>query len=97
MLYIKYIEKGSNMKMLLPVMLLAAIATPAYAQPEQPEHREQVGDATRIAAEAIREARQERYRQRVYRGRGVRPERRCFEIRQFDYNEGIVVSRYVCR
>ncbi len=38
-----------------------------------------------------------RYRDRVYRGSGVRPENRCFEIRYFDRNEGIYTSRYECR
>jgi Ni/Co efflux regulator RcnB len=84
------------MKMIFPVILLASIAAPIAAHPEHAEKSDQVGEASREAADASREARQERYRQRVYRGRGVRPERRCIEIRKFDYNEGIVISRYVC-
>jgi hypothetical protein len=88
------------MKIVLPALLISVImATSAAAHPhdEKREERERVGTATTVLAESIRESRSDRYRSRVYRGRGVRPERRCFEIREFDYNEGIVVSRYVCR
>ena len=88
------------MKSILQALLISMVmTTSAYAHPheEKREEKERVGTATTVLADSIRQSRSERYRNRVYRGRGVRPERRCFEIREFDYSEGIVVSRYVCR
>lgn len=88
------------MKIVIPALLISAVlSTVAHAHPrdDKREEKERVGTATTVLADSVRQSRSDRYRNRVYRGRGVRPERRCFEVREFDHYEGIIVSRYVCR
>lgn len=84
------------MKLVLAAIALSLMATSAYAHPHcKCEDNQKCASSSDVV---VKEREVERaQRDRVYRGSSVRPERRCFETRVFDREQGIVVSRYVCR